>query len=150
MLKSRPMLLCLGSLPLGAVLSACSVLRFPIATEAPVESQPPVPAPIVLFLTEKDANRTHKISVGEGVEVRLVSNPSTGFEWVVPQVNPALPVEGKTEFVAPDTDRAGAPGVQIWRFKAAKSAKVSLELHYLRSWEKVAPAKVWKADFEIK
>ncbi len=138
MIKSNFPALCASLLAVSSVLMACTDHSTP----------PPAPAQT---LGEKDANRAVSLQVGEILAVRLPSNATTGFEWEVAKTDAKiLPVEGETEFFAPQTDRAGAPGEQIWRFKGLAKGKVKLELHYRRPWEKVKPAQIWSASVEVK
>jgi predicted secreted protein len=45
------------------------------------------------------------------------------------------------EFVRPKTKLAGAPGREVWQFKALHSGETVIELKYVRPWEKgVEPA----------
>lgn len=90
-----------------------------------------------------------EIAVGERFEVRLASNPSTGFSWALRGgadgrvvrlvgsrfVPPAPPATGP----AP----VGREGNEVFALEGVAPGRTTLEFAYARPWEKdVAPAKV--------
>ena len=93
-----------------------------------------------IALTEKDNGRQLRLTRGDMLTVELKSNPTTGFRWQTADANNngVLKAE-KDEFVAPDTTRCGAPGLQRLSFTPITAGETVLRLVYARPWEKGAP-----------
>jgi len=82
---------------------------------------------------------------GEKFVIKLDSNPSTGYSWVsdfdeeyvafVEKLNKTTlvhPIEG--------SEIVGAPGQEVFKFKALKTGETKINFYYLREWEiDVAP-----------
>ena len=84
-----------------------------------------------------------KVSPGTEFSIALVGNPSTGFGWEM-----TLPDDQKTVkllgsgYVAPQTTMMGAPGQEVYKFKALISGEAKADFVYARPWEpKVAPTR---------
>lgn len=81
-----------------------------------------------------------EVATGQKFTLTLDSNPSTGYAWQL-----ATPVdETKVKFLrsvfnAPETDRAGAAGLELWIFEAVGTGETTISLKYVRSWEKDKP-----------
>lgn len=82
-----------------------------------------------------------RIQPGEDFSIALVSNPSTGFGW-----NMTLPADQKTvkflgsSYVAPQKMIPGAPGEEVYKFKAMTPGETKADFVYRRPWEpKIAP-----------
>jgi len=76
---------------------------------------------------------------GDALNVRLPSNPSTGYDWEVVRI-PAFLVEvGEREFAsdAKSSGMVGVGGVTIWRFHITGAGNGILGFAYRRSWETV-------------
>lgn len=91
-----------------------------------------------------------EVAVGERFEVRLASNPSTGYSWAV-----RGGADGKVvrlvgqSFVPPAPPASGGPapvgqeGNEVFAFEGVATGRTTLEFAYARPWEKdVAPAKL--------
>jgi inhibitor of cysteine peptidase len=100
------------------------------------------PQPTVLG--EKDAGRVVEIGAGQQFTVRLPSNATTGFRWVVADLGTATQV-GESVYEAPQAPGVvGAGGTELLTFKTGASGPSELKLEYRRPWEKAAPAeKTW-------
>jgi inhibitor of cysteine peptidase len=76
------------------------------------------------------------VKPGRKFTLTLESNPTTGYSWRL-----AKPVDEKlitlltNEFVRPKSDLAGAPGAQVWKFKAVHEGQARIHLEYVRPWE---------------
>ena len=105
----------------------------------------------VTVVDEKTAGDV-TLKVGTTLEVRLEANHTTGYSWVqTPAANPVLERQGKAKYQQGPTDgKAGAGGVELWKFKAAKAGKQNLRFEYRRPWEKSAsPAKTLTFDVTV-
>ncbi len=90
-------------------------------------------------VTDADKGGEVHLKVGDTLEVRLKSNPSTGFMWYVHKESTSL-----LKLLRQTTDEAEKPGagqpvLQIFQFEARQRGSGILLLHYVRSWEKPAP-----------
>ena len=77
------------------------------------------------------------LQVGQQFILRLPSNPTTGFRWLLrdsaPQVLQSL---GPEVYSNPeDEGLVGSAGISTWRFKVAKAGEGQLALTYERPWE---------------
>ena len=81
-----------------------------------------------------------EVGVGQDFTITLESNPTTGYRWQLAQPldGAVVTLVGK-EFKAPDTQHLGAGGREIWTFKAVGQGKTTVEMAYLRTWEKDVP-----------
>jgi inhibitor of cysteine peptidase len=117
----------------GCVLSVCilAVGMTPIVTASNSERVTVGPG----------ANGSQRaLDEGDLLVVRLPSNPSTGYAWIVRSgVGHVLRAAGRS-YVPPSAEVVGAPGTAILRFRAATTGKTVLRLAYRRSWSSRAPA----------
>ncbi len=81
------------------------------------------------------------VAVGQEFTITLEANPSTGYQWQLAKPPEKEIVQWvRSEYQHPDTKLIGAPGKEVWTFKGVGPGKTTIELHYLRPWEKnVAP-----------
>jgi len=90
-------------------------------------------------VTDADKGSTVHLKMGDVLEVRLSSNPTTGYEWSVdPKSTPLLRQTGKSQSPAAQPG-VGHPIVQIFKFEPTGKGMGILLLHYVRSWEKPDP-----------
>jgi inhibitor of cysteine peptidase len=90
-----------------------------------------------------DTRNGKSVAIGSGgtLEVRLQSNPSTGYAWQVVSVPGFLAQEGASAFEQGGaTGVVGASGIEVLRFTSKESGTGALKLEYRRSWETTAPA----------
>ncbi len=95
-------------------------------------------APSEVQLTGDDNGKTVSVAKDGTVIIALVSNPSTGFSWAVISDEPDnLELEGEPKFVPPGstTPVVGAPGTEVFTFKAVETGTSKLSMGYARSWE---------------
>jgi inhibitor of cysteine peptidase len=94
-----------------------------------------------LVLTASENSREVSIGVGQGLEVRLASNPSTAYCWVlVASSESVLEAQGDAVFVPDPSGAIGAGGTEVWRFRAGRAGHQTLSLEYRRMWEDPAVA----------
>jgi len=107
-------------------------------TAGPVGGRPEFA--VAFDLGAEDDGREIELGRGESLAITLASNPTTGYRWEVIEVEErVLPPVGESEF-RPESDGIGAPGVEIFRFKAMDAGQTTLNLVYHRPWEEdVAP-----------
>jgi inhibitor of cysteine peptidase len=96
-------------------------------------------------VTEADNGRELTLSRGDTLEVSLPATSGTGYTWQAAPIADSLvkPV-GDMKFKV-DNERPGATGHQIFRYSVESSGTGSLEMRYVRPWEKdTPPAKVFR------
>jgi predicted secreted protein len=110
------------------------------------------PVPLLLFVlcapsafaatkvvTDSDKGTTVEIKMGDVLEVRLNSNPTTGYAWYVhKQSTPLLKLTGQSQTQSTQPG-VGRPIVQIFDFAPKAKGTGVLLLHYVRSWEQPDP-----------
>ncbi len=102
-------------------------------------------APRGFVLEEPDNGSSIFLVQGDAVQVRLNSNPSTGFAWSIASNAPSvLAPAGEPSFEPAEKPRPGAAGAQTFSFRVVGGGGVFLELVYARPSEKDAPpARHW-------
>jgi inhibitor of cysteine peptidase len=89
-----------------------------------------------IVVTNADKGSDIQIKVADTLEVRLASNPSTGYMWTVhPKSTALLKLTGQTQTDATEPG-VGRPIVQVFTFQPKRAGDVILLLRYARSWEK--------------
>lgn len=94
----------------------------------------------ILQLSGNDNSGSVTVKNGQLFEISLKGNPTTGYNWEAapPFDDRLLSQVGMPEF-KPDSNLLGAPGMQVFRFKALKKGETTLKLVYRRPWEKDVP-----------
>jgi predicted secreted protein len=86
-------------------------------------------------MTDADKGATVHLKVGDVLELRLKSNPTTGYMWYVHKDSTRLVKltgQSQTEATEPGV---GRPIFQVFEFQARDTGEGVLLLHYVRSWE---------------
>ena len=108
------------------------LLLFPLLA---IAFSPQIAAAQTKVFTDADKGGTVHLKVGESIEVRLGSNPSTGFMWYVHKTStPILKLTHQTQ-TEPTEPGVGRPIFQVFKFEAKRAGDGILLLHYVRSWE---------------
>jgi len=99
----------------------------------------------MVAVTEADNGRELTLSRGDMLEVSLPATSGTGYTWQpAPIADPLAKPVGDMKFKT-DHEMPGATGHQIFRYSVDESGNGSIELRYIRPWEKdTPPAKVFK------
>jgi inhibitor of cysteine peptidase len=110
--------------------------------------------PKTVQVTEKNTGGTVKLDKGDILEVALIGNPSTGFNWEIQFLDTAvIRQKGEMTFKA-DRDEpgfAGSPGTITMNFEAVGSGETNLLLVYHRPWEKeTPPIQTYKLTVKVK
>jgi inhibitor of cysteine peptidase len=102
---------------------------------------------------EMVATQTVSVKTGEQFTVSLESNPTTGYSWQLAK----LVDEKVVQFVSSKYERTGkkglvgAGGQEHWTFRSTGTGKTSVEMKYVRPWEKnVPPVRVATIVVEVK
>jgi len=104
-------------------------------------------------LTEKNNGDSLNLKINDVVEIRLESNPTTGYSWILSDKidNTIVSITGP-EFIQSKKDKelVGAGGYEIFTFKAISKGKTSIILNYERPWEEeVDPLETFKITISV-
>ena len=88
---------------------------------------------------------------GQTLVLKLTSNPTTGYDWEIVDLNTAILEQvGEVEYKS-DSALIGSGGVNTYTFKAVGSGNMQLSLVYHRSWEKdIPPIETYELDVTVK
>lgn len=106
----------------------------------------PTPASAsVIFVSQEENGQEFTLERGDALEISLPATSGTGYTWQVEPVAGGIVTQvGDPEFKR-DTAMPGTSGHQIFHFARGAVGIGTLEMRYLRPWEKDAkPAKVFK------
>jgi inhibitor of cysteine peptidase len=109
-------------------------------------------APSNLTISDKDNRTNVDLTTGQTLIVRLPSNPSTGYAWVVNGDPAPLKLTKSFSVRSKGTSgMVGAPRTAVLEFNAASSGVTTLTLLYRRSWEyNVAPTKTFTVTVSVR
>ncbi len=86
--------------------------------------------------TDADTGAEIDLAIGDPLELRLRSDPSTGYQWVEsPSDIGAFLTRVSQAYEAPDTDLVGAAGTEVFLYEATARGAGILRLEYLRPFE---------------
>jgi inhibitor of cysteine peptidase len=96
-----------------------------------------------------DPGATITVSAEEQFVIALESNPSTGYSWQMVEPLDEKVVEFvSSTFEASKTKLIGAPGKELFTFRAAGKGSTKISFTYQRPWEKGVPF-IKKLEFNI-
>lgn len=93
--------------------------------------------PKAMAIQQHDLSAYKNIMVKKGQEFTIIlqSNPTTGYQWI-PTFNTGIINLISHSFRSARTTLIGAPGTDIFKFKAIDYGTELLKMFYKRSWEK--------------
>ena len=91
------------------------------------------------FAKQKAVTKDLAAGVGDNIKLSLCSNRTTGFSWAEKSQisdNQVLEQTGH-DFITPvkDSKLVGAPGTEVWTFKALKAGKSTVHVDYDQPWQ---------------
>jgi predicted secreted protein len=99
----------------------------------------------MVFISQDDNGREFTLDRGDALEISLPATSGTGYTWQAEPVTGGFVRQVGEPAFALDSAMPGASGHQIFHFGIDASGTGTLEIRYLRPWEKDAkPAKVFK------
>ena len=90
-------------------------------------------------LREEDSGRQVELAVGEKMFITLDSNPTTGYQWEVADVDASVLAQLGTEYDADSSQLIGSGGEEIFTFEAVGLGETSLQLIYHQPWDDAPP-----------
>ena len=105
------------------------------------------------ILTEKNNGDSLNLKINDTVEIRLESNPTTGYSWILSDnVDNTVVSITSPEFIQSKEDKeiVGAGGYEIFTIKAISKGETSIILNYERPWEEeVEPLETFEITISI-
>ena len=85
---------------------------------------------------QKNISKQIEVNIGDTFTVNLCSNASTGFRWLdsanISEKTIVQQIDHKN--VAPSKAMPGAPGEQVWTFKALRKGTTQIINEYSQTW----------------
>jgi inhibitor of cysteine peptidase len=89
---------------------------------------------------KKSTSGQFDVVVGEEFSLTLASNATTGYHWELAEpLNEAIVKLVGSQYQAPNTNLLGAGGQEVWTFRAVGAGQTTINLKYVRPWEKDMP-----------
>ena len=77
---------------------------------------------------------------GKKFTITLEANATTGYQWQFAKpLDESILQLISSDYLTDKTELVGAPGRQVWVFKALKTGKATIFFKYVRPWEKNNP-----------
>jgi len=106
----------------------------------------------IVTITQADDGKSIEVNAGQRLQVKLPSNPSTGFDWTL-SGDPAPLKLRKTFHVknSKSSTMPGSPRTTVFELSMGASGVTNLTFVYRRSWEyNVAPAKTFSVRVNVR
>lgn len=99
----------------------------------------------------KMKSRNYSVSVGETVDIKLTSNPTTGYKWHWSNMESVTVVESSGyKYIKDKPIQHGSGGIEVWTFIGVKPGKETIILEYCRSWDKENPVRIKEVVIKVK
>jgi predicted secreted protein len=114
------------------------IIQPPLAGENIKNKKDDLTSKIVFVVNSTMGNNKQEqnttVKKGDEFTITLESNPTTGYQWI-PMFNPGI-ISLVSHSFQPSSRLMGAPGTDVFTFKAINHGTESLKIFYKRSWEK--------------
>ena len=90
-------------------------------------------------LREEDSGRQVELAVGEKMFITLDSNPTTGYQWEVADVDESVLTQLGIGYDADSPQLIGSGGEETFTFEAVGVGETSLQLIYHQPWDDAPP-----------
>lgn len=101
-------------------------------------------------LDADDDGTTVNLPLGGHVQIRLESNPTTGYGWELAQMDEGMLENTDHQFTGPIVPLPGAGGTEVWEFTTRAAGESVLQLEYVQPWmPDVEPADVFEVTVEV-
>lgn len=90
---------------------------------------------------EDDSGKTITLAVGEQIQVTLESNPTTGYQWELDEIDlSVIKQQGEVSYKAThNVYVVGSGGDETFIFEAVGAGETTLTLIYHQPWEEAEP-----------
>jgi predicted secreted protein len=129
---------------------ACNLIVPPV-TSVPATSVPDAPFCQPSRSINEDSNgKTIQLKNGKLLLIALDQNASTGFEWLVDEIEPGKLADRGTDYSYGENLPPGSGGIQLLCFQAVGVGTTTLRLIYRQPWDvNITPDAYMSPDFEI-
>ena len=104
-----------------------------------------------LHLTAKDNGKSFTVKPQQAIVVTLASNPSTGYHWrYLTSSGGEKVVLLSHSYVASNPGLPGAPGKEIWRFRAIARGDAGIQMRYIRTAQPQKPARRFGVTIRVR
>ena len=104
-------------------------------------------------LTEKNNGDSINLKINDDIEIKLESNPTTGYSWFLnDNVDVTIVSVSDPVFIESEKDKelVGAGGYEIFTIKAISKGKTGIILNYERPWEEgVEPIETFEITISV-
>jgi len=100
-------------------------------------------------ISDEDNGSQVTLTVGQTLVLSLESNPTTGYEWEIAEIDKGILKETLHEYKADWPVLIGSGGKDIWHFKAQAEGKTTLALRYRRLWEEAEPIQTFSVQVVV-
>ncbi|GEM_PF-693423 len=102
-------------------------------------------------VTTEEMKQSFNVETGQYFDFSLESNPTTGYTWQTTQSPDEKVVQlTNSYFVEPSSDMMGAPGEDVWQFRAVGAGSTTMVLEYAQAWDtETPPAKRYTLTFTV-
>ena len=90
--------------------------------------------------TSVDADRKIMLSKGRSFEIKLPSNPETGYDWILNIDNPEVVSSGSNRYTADRSGRTGLGGETMWSLRTRATGDAVLTYSYQNASNTRIPA----------
>jgi len=107
----------------------------------------------VIKLNKNDSGKTIELDTGNILEITLIANNTTGYQWKISNINSSILKKISEEYFPDKASQniVGSGGKFVVKFKAENIGNSSLEMVYRRSFEKdIAPAEKFNLNVLVK
>ncbi|MDD5338353.1 MAG: protease inhibitor I42 family protein [Dehalococcoidales bacterium] len=89
------------------------------------------------FTAQNNIVQSVTLNAGDTLTVKLGSNPTTGFNWDDAAIgNTAVIEQVSRDYLEPTASGiVGAPGTDVWAFRAKAAGTTTIQFNYSRPWE---------------
>jgi inhibitor of cysteine peptidase len=132
------------------VLGVLALMSLSLLACAAVASAESVVVSINDFNSQNNITKEITVSAGGSFKISLESNATTGFSWPEQAEigNTAIVKQTDHDNLAPTSDLMGAPGKEVWTFKALEKGTTVIAMEYSRPWENGEQAE-WTFDLTV-
>jgi inhibitor of cysteine peptidase len=88
-----------------------------------------------LILTQNNNGKVIEVSIGDTFFIRLPENPTTGYQWIVEEVEGPIIALEKSNYALTTGTGVGGGGERTLMFKATSPGTTNLRLKLWQAWE---------------
>lgn len=101
-------------------------------------------------LTVADNGRSVSVRQGGSVDLRLVANRSTGFQWMLAEASRSCATVVRDDYRSGSAGLMGAPGERRLTLRFDRSGTCPVRLTYMRPWRPGEPADRFTVTVTVK